>query len=150
MNITQEDPIKVAPIIFEIVKHAFTRDFDKIPNTLDEVIDYIQDSQVYVAYLDNIPAGYFVLKDLSEDKKELKSIAVHSDYQENGVGKTMMKKVLELCANSEIVLVTHPKNIQALVMYLKNGFVITGWIDDFLGDGQPRLKLIRESDSNTP
>ncbi len=145
METRHEDSIKIAPLIYEIVKHSFTRDYDIVPKNIDDVIDYTKDSDTYVAYEDNIPIGYYVLKTLSKKEKELKSIAIIKNYQGKGIGKLLLAQVLEKCKNCSILLVTHPKNTAALLLYLKNGFNIVGWINDWSGDGEPRLKLMRET-----
>jgi len=38
-----------------------------------------------------------------------------------------------------IWLITHPLNTPAILLYLKNGFQITGWKDNYYGDSEPRI-----------
>jgi ribosomal protein S18 acetylase RimI-like enzyme len=144
MNIEKVDPVQSAPQIYEIVKKAFNRPYDKCPTNVQEVIDYIRDSEVYILRNNAVLVGYFVLKKESENTMELKSIAVSEEHQGKGYGLILMNKVLELTKGNRVHFVTHPKNTSGLFLYLKNGFEITGWIDDYLGDGEPRLRLEKE------
>ena len=137
------DPIKASPQIFEIEKRVFNRDFDDCPSQVEEVVEFIKDTDVYLLFEESNPIGYFALKPLSDNTCELKSIAVDAPYQGQGVGSYLMQRVLEVANDKTIQLVTHPKNVSGLFLYLKNGFEIVGWVDDYLGDGQPRLKLKR-------
>lgn len=141
MQIEKVDPIETAPIIYEMVKNAFNRPFDKCPANVSEVVDYIKDSDAYILKVDDVNVGYFILKEESPSEYELKSIAVSENHQGKGYGTILMKKVLELTKGKKVYFVTHPKNVNGLFLYLKNGFMITGWIENYLGDGQPRLKL---------
>lgn len=145
MIIKLVDPIQSAPAIFEIVKTAFTRNFDKCPNHVDEVIDYIKDSDAYIAYENNDPVGYFILKSDPDNIVELKSIAIKETFQGRGLGKQLMQHILEVTKGKKIYLVTHPKNNTGIFMYLKHGFEIVGWSENYLGDGQPRLKLEKQN-----
>jgi len=141
MNIVKVNPIKFAQVVFDIVKQSFNRSFDSCPKSVDEVIEYIRDSEVYMLEDKGSYVGYFVLKKEKNNIFELKSIAVPDKYQGKGYGSLLMKKVLDLTKGHGVHFVTHPKNISGLFLYLKNGFEITGWIDNYYGDGQPRLKL---------
>lgn len=143
MEIKQENPAAVAEDIYEIVKHAFVRKFDKLPASVEEVIDFIGNSDVYVAYETSEPVGYFILQKIDDNNQELKSIAVHQSHQGKGIGNQLMNKALELSKNKNIKLFTHPKNNAALIMYLRHDFMINNWVNDYLGDGEPRLELIK-------
>ena len=56
-----------------------------------------------------------------------------------------MDKLLKEIGNKKIVLTVHPQNNAALRIYLKLGFVIISWKDNYFGDGEPRLYLEKES-----
>ena len=144
-SIKKYSPVEIAPVVYDIVKHSFTRYFDHIPETLDKVIEYIKDSDVYMVYDGIIPVGYFVLRQKLPKEYELLSMAVSGEHQGKGIGTFMMEKVNLICQGATISLVTHPKNVTALIIYLKNGFVIDGWLNNYLGDGQPRLSLTKKS-----
>jgi len=74
-----------------------------------------------------------------DDGVEEKQIIVLPKYQGKGFGKVIVKKLLALAKGNNIYLHTHPKNIVAIILYLKNGFEITSWKENYYGDGEPRL-----------
>jgi len=45
-----------------------------------------------------------------------------------------------------IDLLTHPHNTAAIRAYFKLGFVIDSWVDNPFGDGEPRIRMIKEND----
>lgn len=140
MKIRQVDPMKSAPEIFEMAKQAFNRPYDACPKNVQEVTNYIKDEEIYYCYDQKDLIGYFTIK-YSEDNCEIGSIGIPEKYQSQGYGSNILRYILEHNRGKHLWLVTHPKNIQALFLYLRKGFEITGWIDNYFGDGQPRLKL---------
>lgn len=43
-----------------------------------------------------------------------------------------------------IELVVHPHNNPAISLYLSLGFKIESWRDNYFGDGEPRLVLVKK------
>ena len=74
------------------------RSDEKIPYELlllaDEVVEvidrYIFESEIYVYEIDERIVGVYVLYNITGDVLEIKNIAVHSRYQNNGIGKAML------------------------------------------------------------
>ena len=65
-------------------------------------------------------------------------------HRQKGIARIAFEKVLnDPKEKKEWRLVTHPKNTASLLIYLKAGFKIDKWIDNYFGDGQPRLLLIK-------
>lgn len=144
MEIRRVDVLKVGSLLLRIDNEAFTRDFDIPSKDVDEQASYLKDCEVYVAYDKSTPIGFFAYK-VDGDKVELKTTAVIPEYQNRGFGKRMTAKFLELTKGNTIYTVTHPKNTPAIILYLKFGFQIYGWKDNYYGDGQPRLQLKLEN-----
>ncbi len=140
MKIVKVDATKEAEALFNLDNKAFHRDFDLPPRNIQEQIDYLQGSDVYILYDNDVPVGFFAFKK-ENDGIEVKVIVVIPEKQGKGYGKAMMKKLFELTNGKIIHLVTHPKNTSAIVYYLKSGFEIYGWKDNYYGDGEPRLLL---------
>jgi ribosomal protein S18 acetylase RimI-like enzyme len=143
MKIVKVDSIKEASVLFELDNKAFHRDFDLPSRNVQEQIDYLHGCDVYMLYDEGKPVGFFAFKK-ENDKIEVKAIVVTPEKQGKGHGKTMMKHLLELTAGNTLYLVTHPKNSSAITYYLKSGFEIYGWKDNYYGDGEPRLLLKRK------
>lgn len=142
MEITKVDHIQEAKTLLELDNKAFHRDFDLPSRNIQEQIDYLQGSDVYVLYDEDEPVGFFAFKKVN-DGIEVKAIVVTPEKQGKGHGKAMMKYLLEVTAGNTLHLVTHPKNSSAITYYLKSGFEIYGWKDNYYGDGEPRLLLKR-------
>jgi ribosomal protein S18 acetylase RimI-like enzyme len=140
MEIIKVDIAKEAKILLELDNKAFYRDFDLPSRNIQEQLDYLKDCDVYMLYENRKPIGFFAYK-TSGDGVEVKSIVVVPEEQGKGYGKAMMNKLLELTDGHTVHLVTHPKNTSALLYYLKSGFEIYGWKDNYYGDGEPRLLL---------
>ncbi|MFA5747280.1 MAG: GNAT family N-acetyltransferase [Candidatus Paceibacterota bacterium] len=99
---------------------------------------------------------YFIEKDgetvgnISYEIKESKTayisgLMVDPRFQGQGIGKQAMAMIIEELKDMEkIELVTHPRNTKALMMYLPLGFEIDKWIDNYFGDGDPRVSLAKK------
>ena len=134
---------KAAPVIYKIYKKAFTRPFDVKVTRIKYVLDYLKDCATYLGYLGEKPVCYFSYKNTGKNTLEVETAGVLPENQRQGLGKKMMEYLIKLNPGKTIELVTHPKNVAALKLYLSLGFVITGWKDNFFGDGEPRLTLRR-------
>lgn len=139
--------------------------------TIDDVDDFlalertVDGSIIYSAMTDRQDAieeiakntVYFIEKDnnivgnMSYEIKGLKiayisGLMVSPQFQGQGIGKqamvAMLKELKDLGMET-IELVTHPRNIKALMIYLSLGFELSGWEDNYFGDGEPRVKMIK-------
>lgn len=137
------DQAKEASALFELERRSFFREFDLPSRNVQEQMDYLKDSEVFALYENKNMVGFFALRKKGGDV-ELLVIAVDPKKQGNGYGKIMMDRVLKLTENKTIHLVTHPQNSGAIRFYLKHGFMIDGWKDDYYGDGEPRLLLLHK------
>lgn len=69
---------------------------------------------------------------------------INSNFQGKGFGKQALKNLIEKIGNNKkMMLVTHPENSSAISIYLKAGFKIKGWKDNYFNDGTPRLLLFK-------
>ena len=128
-------------LLFTLDNQCFTRFYDNPSSQVSEVAEYLKDSQVYLYFSGDKPVGYFGFKTLNENETEIKVLAVRPEFQGQGIGTKMIHHLSELNVGKKFSLVTHPWNSQAVIFYLKHGFEIVGWKDDYYGDGQPRLIL---------
>ena len=72
----------------------------------------------------------------------INDLTILPEFQNKGVGSKVLDFVLERLKNAKrIELVTHPQNIPALKLYLKYGFEIVSWKENYYSDGEPRLIL---------
>jgi len=134
---------KNAQLLFEMERAAFTEPYECPAVKVEEIILYLEDSYVFlVTDPKGKPLGFFAFQPHPDNSVELRLFAVLPEYQNKGIGKQMLTEFFEITKNrAEITARTHPRNKVALVLYLKHGFIIYGWVDDFYGDGEPRLLL---------
>ena len=76
---------------------------------------------------------------------EVDGLTILPEYRNQGFGKKAFLLLLkEPKIKKKWILVTHPQNTASLLIYLKAGFKITEWKDNYFGDHSPRLLLIKE------
>ncbi len=138
MDLRKINPEEFGQLLFEIDNAAFTREFDLRARSVQEEVDYLRYSEVFLAYDGNKAIG-LISYQLESDTAEIKTLAVIPEYQRKGIGKQLISEILKKLKGKRVHLVTHPKNTSAIILYLKSGFQIYGWKDNYYGDGEPRL-----------
>lgn len=72
------------------------------------------------------------------------SLATNEKYRRNGIGGQLSKKIVELLKSKgmkNILLTVHPANESAVNLYDRLGFKLNEAVDDYYGDGEPRLVM---------
>jgi ribosomal protein S18 acetylase RimI-like enzyme len=78
----------------------------------------------------------------------INGLAIDPEYQGQGLGRAVLEQILEQVKDaSRVWLVTHPENNRAIALYGSFGFKVTDRIENFHGDGEPRIVLILEQTS---
>jgi ribosomal protein S18 acetylase RimI-like enzyme len=107
---------------------------------INELKKYFSKSVIYKVLFSNRLVGYCAYE-LNDDEAEITALLVLKEFRNKGVGKIMMNKMLDdLKSIKKIKVITSPKNIFALRIYQKNGFVIKERIENYW-KGEPRLIL---------
>lgn len=71
-------------------------------------------------------------------------LAMNPKFQGKGIARFAMQLVLEeLKDMSRVDLVTHPLNEKAINLYKSFGFVIESQVENYFGDGEPRIVLAK-------
>src|SRR3989338_6988692 len=79
------------------------------------------------------------------DHAHIGGLAVHPDYQGRGIARAAMLKVLDKLKDTlKIDLVTHPDNERAIKLYESLGFARGETIENYFGDGEPRIVMALE------
>lgn len=86
---------------------------------------------------------------LSYEQKDnhihIRGVVVIPEYQGQGIARKVLSDFLSEHKNVEkIDLVTHPDNAPALHLYKSLGFVVDSRIENYYGDGEPRLVMLRK------
>lgn len=122
---------------------AFNRPFDLPSRSVQETVSYLDGCDVYLGYLGAVPVGLAAFKK-HLGRVEIKQVLILPAYQRKGYGAQLFRHMLAAIGPERVWLVTHPKNTPAILLYLKEGFRISGWNENYYGDGQPRLILEKE------
>ncbi len=83
------------------------------------------DERLYIAYIDNLPAGCIVLRHVDSERAEMKRIYVRPNYRRMGLGQTLAKQVIEDARDlgyHELILDTLPPTESAKDFYMFMGF----------------------------
>lgn len=79
------------------------------------------------------------------------NVAVDPIYRRRGIAREVMRRILQRCREAaRVELVAHPENERALRLYSSLGFVVERRIENYFGDGEPRLVLAFSRSLNSP
>lgn len=80
-----------------------------------------------------------------EGTYEISSVVVDSNFRRKGIGKALLNKIIDEIKNNQefknIYLTVSPLNLGALLLYLKNGFLIYDFKKNVYGEGADRVYL---------
>ncbi|MBT6069061.1 GNAT family N-acetyltransferase [Candidatus Peregrinibacteria bacterium] len=102
---------------------------------------YIRESTVYVIMKNGKDIGTVSHKTQDDGSILFNGLTILPEHRGQGVATDSMKRLLSNLGKQTYALLVHPENTTALMIYLRLGFVITEWKDNFFGDGTPRLYL---------
>ena len=86
-------------------------------------------------------AGYFFYKECG-DHVLLDEFGLLQNFRGQGIGRDAFAQILAELKGRRLELITHPEN-PAARLYQSFGFVVTGRIENFYGDGEPRQRMVR-------
>jgi ribosomal protein S18 acetylase RimI-like enzyme len=111
----------------------------------------IDENRLYLFRLEGTIVGSAAYRVRGDGSVHISSVTVHPDYRRRGVARAAMRFLLELNPEAaRIDLVTHPENAPALALYSSLGFVIEERLEDYYGDGEPRLMLALQQTRRMP
>lgn len=110
----------------------------------EEQRNELQNTVTYLVEKDGVVVGSISYEIKAEGHAYLSDLIIDPEYQGQGLGREALTRVLkELDHNERIDLVTHPENDSALQLYTSLGFQVESRKEDYYGDGEPRLVLVR-------
>lgn len=127
--------------LFELERRVFNRPFDLVSRSVEEFTTYNGKSTFILASDGGETLGFLGFSLETDASIELKIIAIEADKQGQGHGRKLLHTLETAHPGKKIFLTVHPNNTQGIVFYLKHGFHIRKWIENYYGDGQPRLVL---------
>lgn len=107
-----------------------------------EALTEIENNVVYFIREDAEIVGSVMYEMKALDHAYISGLIVRPDMQNRGIGKEAMGKVLdELKDVPTIDLVTHPDNTRAIQLYESLGFTRGERMENYFGDGEPRVVM---------
>lgn len=89
---------------------------------------YLITSEVYVAHMEDKQIGVIALCPMSEDKLEIKNLAVMTEYQGKGIGTYMIGWATDYASREgykELYIGTANSSLEQLKLYQKLGFEVS-------------------------
>lgn len=140
-----------------LLKQAIGEDLDnicKIGETVASKTFHPSDKESIKRIIDNGTFFYITSDDvkvgiISYEKRPeyyyIGDVVVLPEYQRKGIGLQAFQALIDLVgSDKKMELITHPQNSKAIGLYLKMGFKIMGWKDDYYNDGEPRITMIKD------
>lgn len=114
--------------------------------TETEALQEFKENEVYLIYADGKLVGSVGFQRKAPNRVYISGLVVHPDFQGRGIGREVIGVVLEKLKDTKrMEIVVHPENERALNMYKSFGFKVEERREDYYGDGEPRLVLVREN-----
>lgn len=128
-------------ILAKLEKSAGSKVFHPL-TTEKEIKQYIRNSKVFFIILNGNEIGTVSFEEKSDDLIYFDGLTVLPEQRRKGIASCAIKKVLDdIPKGKKFSLVVHPENTSAIIVYLKMGFVIKEWKENYFGDGESRLYL---------
>lgn len=129
--------IECAPLLAELHEAAF---YGGEVWSAASFIDLLsmQGSEVVIALIDNIPAG-FILSRTVLDETEILTLAVHPHFRRRGVGRSLVQAILP---KGQVFLEVAVCNNPAAALYEACGFVKAGLRRGYYRDGSDAQVLV--------
>jgi len=110
----------------------------------DEALQDFIENEVYLIYNNGRLAGSTEFEMKSSDHAYLSGVVIHPDFQGQGIAREAALFRLEKLKNIKRVdIVTHPENFKIINLYQSLGFKIEKRIENYFGDGEPRVMLVK-------
>lgn len=126
--------LSVNPIHYELLLLA--------DPSIEKINEYLIDSEIYTAMINNETIGILVIKKIDQSKKEIMNVAVKEEHQNKGLGKKLINFVLNIEKNNGTKVIeigTSNSSIYQLLLYQKIGFRISSIDRDFFLRNYPEI-----------
>jgi ribosomal protein S18 acetylase RimI-like enzyme len=111
-----------------------------------EFLEEIGTATIYLFKIEDEVIGHITYHAKTDGSVHLGGFAIDPKHQGKGFGRESMVLILALAQKAtRIDLVTHPDNFKAIGLYESFGFKITERKENYYGDGEPRVILVKNS-----
>lgn len=105
----------------------------------------LEKETVYLIEKNGIIAGNVSYERKENSRVYISGLVIIPSFQGQGIGREVIIRILDEVEDAKrIDLVTHPDNAPALALYKSIGFVVESRVENYYGDGEPRLVLVLE------
>lgn len=110
----------------------------------EEALQDFQENEVYLIYKDGKLAGSTEFEIKSPEHAYLSGVVIHPDFQGQGIAReATLFRLEKLKGVKRIDVVTHPENFKIINLYTSLGFTVEKQIENYFGDGEPRVMLAK-------
>lgn len=114
------------------------------PNeTIEEALKEIEENELFFIKKGTQSVGMIGYQRKPDGSIYISNMAVLPEYRGQHIARKAMAMILEMIGSvPRIWLVVHPENV-ALKLYTSLGFVVEERVENYFGDGEPRLVLAK-------
>lgn len=114
--------------------------------TAEEITRWITDEYVYLILENQSRIGSLSYEIREDDRAYISGLVIRPEHRKQGLAKQAMLLLLEqLTHHPGIDLVVHPANHPAINLYTSLGFSSGSTVDNYFGDGEPRIKMTKRN-----
>lgn len=111
--------------------------------TNEEWIEALGKNTTYLIEDNKLIVGNISYELKSESHAYIDGLVVMSEFQGKGIARKAIEMLLEKLKDIKVIdLVTHPDNVKAVKLYESFGFKTEERIENYFGDGEPRIKMV--------
>ena len=111
----------------------------------EEALQEFAENEVYLIYDGEKLVASTQLERKGPSHVYLSGMVVHPDYQGRGIARKAAEFLLSKAGDAKrIDLVTHPDNFKVIKLWESLGFTFEKRVENYYGDGEPRIVMVRE------
>ena len=112
--------------------------------TKEEWREEMSYNAVYIIEKDGVAVGDAGYEVKDNNAVYISGLTIAFEFQGQGIGRQALIQLLEILSGKDrITLATHPQNIPAIKLYESFGFKIESQVENYFGDGEPRIIMIK-------
>ena len=113
--------------------------------SVEEALQEFTENETYLIYQNGKLVGSTQFEMKGPDHAYLSGLVIHPDFQGRGIAReAALFRLNKLRDVKRIDVVTHPENAKILHLYKSLGFTVEKRIENYYGDGEPRLLLVKQ------
>jgi len=110
----------------------------------NEIKRYINKSTVFLINIDKKAVGTISYENKDKNSVYFDGLTVLPKYRRKQIASEAFRILLsKLTTIDKFTAVSHPENTPSLIIFLKLGFKIVGWKENYFGDNEARVLLER-------